>query len=61
MPHQNFASCIRACYACAEACNHCAAACLQEQDVKMMAHCIALDRSSPTHRTSFPLCDMHLA
>ena len=24
-------------------CNQCAAACLQEQDVKMMAHCIALD------------------
>lgn len=43
MPHQQFQSCIRACYECAEACNHCAAACLQEQDVKMMARCIALD------------------
>ena len=43
MPHQKFASCIEACYACAEACNHCAASCLQEQDVKMMARCIALD------------------
>ena len=43
MPHQKFASCIQACYETAEACNHCAASCLQEQDVKMMARCIALD------------------
>lgn len=43
MPHQSFASCIQACYACATECNHCAASCLQEQDVKMMARCIALD------------------
>jgi hypothetical protein len=28
---------------CAVECNHCATACLQEQDVKMMARCIALD------------------
>ena len=45
MPHENMASCIRACYDCAETCNHCAAACLQEQDVKMMARCIALEDS----------------
>jgi hypothetical protein len=43
MPHQKFVSCIQACYECAEACNHCAASCLQEEDVKMMARCIALD------------------
>jgi hypothetical protein len=43
MPHQRFESCIKACYECGEACNHCAASCLQEQDVKMMARCIALD------------------
>ena len=34
---------IEACNACAIACNHCAAACLKEDDVKMMARCIALD------------------
>jgi hypothetical protein len=43
MPHQKHLSCIEACHACAFACNHCAASCLQEQDVKMMARCIALD------------------
>ena len=43
MPHQKYNSCIDACYACATACNHCAASCLQEQDVKAMARCIALD------------------
>lgn len=41
--HQQYASCIEACNACADACDHCASACLQEQDVKMMARCIALD------------------
>jgi len=41
--HEKYASCIEACYACAVECNHCAAACLQEEDVKMMARCIALD------------------
>jgi hypothetical protein len=43
MMSQQFKSCIDACYECAAACDHCAAACLQEQDVKMMARCIALD------------------
>ena len=41
--NQKFASCIEACYACAAECNHCASACLGEEDVKMMARCIALD------------------
>lgn len=43
MAHQQYSSCIEACMQCAVECNHCAAACLQEQDVKMMARCIALD------------------
>jgi len=41
--HQQYQSCIAACNACADACDYCATACLQEDDVKMMAHCIALD------------------
>jgi hypothetical protein len=41
--HQTYESCVAACNACADACDHCATACLQEQDVKMMARCIALD------------------
>lgn len=36
-------ACLDACSACAIECNRCAAACLQEDDVKMMARCIALD------------------
>ena len=43
MAHHQYQSCIEACYACATACDHCAASCLQEQDVKMMARCVALD------------------
>jgi hypothetical protein len=43
MPHEQFQSCIDACNACATACDHCAASCLAEQDVKMLARCIALD------------------
>jgi hypothetical protein len=43
MPKQKYSACIEACNSCAVACNHCAASCLQEQDVKMMARCIALD------------------
>lgn len=43
MDQRQFQSCIEACYACAAACDTCASACLQEDDVKMMAGCIALD------------------
>ena len=43
MKHQKFNACIEACNACAVACNYCASSCLQEEDVKMMARCIALD------------------
>ncbi len=38
-----YQACIDACNACADACDHCATACLQEDDVKMMARCVALD------------------
>lgn len=40
---QQYQSCIDACNACADACDMCSTACLQEDDVKMMARCIALD------------------
>lgn len=43
MAHERFQECIDACDACAAACDHCATACLSEDDVKMMARCIALD------------------
>ena len=43
MHQQQFSSCIKACYDCADACDMCTMACLQEDDVKMMAQCIALD------------------
>lgn len=45
MSHEKFQSCIEACHECMVACEHCATACLKEADVKMMARCIALDRS----------------
>ena len=38
-----YQDCIDACNACAIACNTCFAHCLQEDDVKMMSRCIALD------------------
>lgn len=43
MPHDRFKACIHACNDCAVACDHCAVACLNEQDVTMLARCIALD------------------
>lgn len=39
-----YQTCIQACLDCAMTCEACASACLQEQDVKMMARCITLDR-----------------
>ena len=38
-----YMSCIDACRSCATACHQCFAECLKEEDVKMMARCIALD------------------
>ena len=40
---KKYSACMDACNACVVACNYCAASCLREQDVKMMAKCIALD------------------
>lgn len=41
-PNQ-YTSCIEACQVCATACHQCFAACLKEDDVKMLARCIALN------------------
>ena len=43
MAQMNFQECIDACNACADTCDYCSTACLAEDDVKMMARCIALD------------------
>lgn len=43
MSYDDFKACIEACQACAVACDRCSTACLQEDDVKKMARCIALD------------------
>ncbi len=43
MSHEALRSCIDACNECALECEHCANACLHENDVKMLARCIALD------------------
>src|SRR3546814_10011933 len=44
MLNSNYQSCIQACSNCALVCETCAASCLREDDVKMMARCIELDR-----------------
>ena len=43
MAQLKFQECIDACNACADTCDYCSTACLAEDDVKMMARCIALD------------------
>ncbi|HUF60857.1 MAG TPA: four-helix bundle copper-binding protein [Verrucomicrobiales bacterium] len=43
MTTTKYSDCIDACNACADACGHCASSCLKEDDVKMMAACIASD------------------
>lgn len=43
MTTDTHAACIASCNACAIACHQCFAACLQEDDVAMMARCIALN------------------
>jgi uncharacterized protein DUF326 len=45
MAHEKYQSCIDACNDCMIACEHCATECLHEDDVKMMARCIELDRA----------------
>ena len=42
--HAQNQSLLDALNACIASCEHCATACLSEQDVKMMARCIQLDR-----------------
>lgn len=44
MENQKYQELIQNLLNCALTCEHCAAACLQEEDVKMMAKCISLDR-----------------
>lgn len=43
MHSTDFQSCIDACDSCADACDACSGACLREDQVQMMARCIALD------------------
>ena len=42
--HAQNQSLLDALNACIAACEHCATACLKEEDVKMMARCISIDR-----------------
>ncbi len=44
MENQQHQDLIRTLLECAFTCENCATACLQEEDVKMMVRCIALDR-----------------
>ncbi|MFP7484362.1 four-helix bundle copper-binding protein [Priestia filamentosa] len=44
MSHENYQSIIETLHECMSTCNHCYDACLKEDDVKMMAQCIHLDR-----------------
>lgn len=39
-----YEECIRACLECMEACNTCYDACLKEENLKMMASCVRIDR-----------------
>ncbi|MFK3958943.1 four-helix bundle copper-binding protein [Guptibacillus hwajinpoensis] len=44
MSHENYGSVIQTLHECMTACNHCYDSCLREDDVKMMAECIRMDR-----------------
>ncbi len=44
MLHQNHHELIQKLLNCALSCENCATGCLKEEDVKMMARCISLDR-----------------
>ncbi|SER94223.1 protein of unknown function [Gracilibacillus ureilyticus] len=44
MAHEQHQELIQTLHDCMAECNHCFDACLQEDDVKMMAKCIRLDR-----------------
>ena len=43
MTHPSRLACVEACHACAVACDQCASACLQEDGVKDLVRCVALD------------------
>ncbi len=47
--HQQNQELIQTLLDCAIECNHCFDACLQEENVKMMARCIKLDRDCADH------------
>jgi hypothetical protein len=42
MSHENYQSCIEACYECATECRHCENACLEEKNIKDLVQCIRL-------------------
>lgn len=44
MSHEQNTALLKALSDCAAECNHCFTACLEEENVKMMARCIKLDR-----------------
>ncbi|MEG9296885.1 four-helix bundle copper-binding protein [Mangrovibacillus sp. Mu-81] len=44
MLHEKYQSLVKTLHDCMEACNHCYDSCLGEEDIKMMAECIRLDR-----------------
>ena len=44
MSYEKFQNCIEACLECATVCENCATSCLREENTKMMASCILLDR-----------------
>ena len=43
MAHEQFKTCIDACYECATECDRCAIACTGQADPRPLARCIALD------------------
>jgi hypothetical protein len=43
--NSKYDECLEACIECLKACNTCFDACLREDDIKMMAGCIQLDRA----------------
>ena len=44
MSHEEYQSCIEACYECATECFHCENACLEEKNAKELVQCIRLNR-----------------
>lgn len=44
MAHEQYQQLLQTLHECMTECNHCYDACLKEDDIKMMAECIRLDR-----------------